>query len=252
MTPLTIRQVTEIPKVNHRGAMELAETAYRRFLVLVRTFSDEDWTRQTDCALWDARALTAHVAGAARGCASVREMMRQQKVAERRAKENGTDSIDEWTGLHVEERKDLSGDHLVAELDAAFPLALKGRKRLPAIVRAIPYNFETPISRRESLGFLYDTIFTRDIWMHRVDLTRATGREMTLTSDHDGRIVAGVVKEWAMLHGKPFTLILDGPAGGSFAQGTGGEELRLDAVEFCRTLGGRGQGSGLLAQQVPF
>lgn len=249
---MMIQQATEIPRVTHREAMVLAETAYGRFLDLVRTFTQEDWTQPTDCALWDARALTAHVAGSARGQASVREMMRQQKIAERRAKANGTDSIDEWTGLHVEERKDLTGDQLVAELAAAFPLALKGRRRVPGFVRAIPYNFEAPISRRESLGYLYDTIFTRDTWMHRVDLTRATGREMVLTADHDGRIVAGVVKEWAMLHGRPFTLILDGPAGGSFAQGTGGEELRLDAVEFCRTLGGRAQGTGPLEQQVPF
>jgi hypothetical protein len=56
------------------------------------------------------------------------------------------------------------------------------------------------------MGYLLDTILTRDPWMHRVDIARATGRDMVLTADHDGRIVADVVAEWARRHGQPFTL----------------------------------------------
>ena len=52
--------------------------------------------------------------------------------------------------------------------------------------------------------------------------------------------------------GEPFTLVLTGPAGGTYSGGTGGEELTCDAVEFCRILSGRGTGTGLLAQPVPF
>jgi hypothetical protein len=48
-------------------------------------------------------------------------------------------------------------------------------------------------------------------------------------------------------------LTLTGPAGGRYVAGGGsGEELVLDAVEFCRTLSGRASGTGLLAQPVPF
>jgi hypothetical protein len=41
-------------------------------------------------------------------------------------------------------------------------------------------------------------------------------------------------------------LVLDGAVGGSYVQGGPGEaeEHRLDAVEFCRILSGRGQGAG--------
>ena len=81
----------------------------------------------------------------------------------------------------------------------------------------------------------------RDTWMHRGDIARATGRELVLTPDHDGRIVADVVAEWARRHGRPFRLVLEGPAGGEFVQGDDGEQLRLDAVEFCRVLSGRGR-----------
>ena len=52
-------------------------------------------------------------------------------------------------------------------------------------------------------------------------------------------------------------LELTGPAGGRF-KGEGGvgeagaEPIELDAVEFCRTVGGRRAGAGLLATPVPF
>ncbi len=76
-----------------------------------------------------------------------------------------------------------------------------------------------PVVEKWSLGYLIDTIYLRDAWMHRVDVTRATGAALVLTPDHDGRIVADVVAEWARRHGQPFTLHLTGPAGGTFTGG---------------------------------
>jgi hypothetical protein len=75
---------------------------------------------------------------------------------------------------------------------------------------------------------------------------------VVLTAEHDGQLVADVVAEWALRHGRPYRLHLTGPAGGTWSTGSGGPDLELDAVEFCRVLSGRGAGSGLLAQQVPF
>jgi hypothetical protein len=75
---------------------------------------------------------------------------------------------------------------------------------------------------------------------------------MVLTPEHDGRLVADVVAEWVRRHGKPVELTLTGPAGGSFVAGESGENLELDAVEFCRILSGRAQGAGLLSTEVPF
>jgi hypothetical protein len=88
--------------------------------------------------------------------------------------------------------------------------------------------------------------------MHRVDISRAINRDMMLTPEHDGRLVADVVVEWARRHGKPFTLVLTGPAGGAFVAGEGGEHIELDAVEFCRILSGRAEGTGLMSTEVPF
>ena len=78
-----------------------------------------------------------------------------------------------------------------------------------------------------------------------------------LTADHDGVIVADIVAEWARRHGKPYQLELSGPAGGSWSSGASGEEIVMDAADFCRVVSGRpgpdgGRPRGLLTTQVPF
>jgi hypothetical protein len=111
-----------------------------------------------------------------------------------------------------------------------------------------------PVVERWSLGYLVDTIYLRDLWLHRVDACRATGRELQLDAEHDGVIVADVVAEWARRHAQPFAAHLSGPAGGEFGSSdpTPSTRIEMDAVEFCRTVGGRSDGEGLLATVVPF
>jgi hypothetical protein len=120
--------------------------------------------------------------------------------------------------------------------------------------RLMPMAQELPNGGSEwwSFEYLTDTILTRDPWMHRVDLSRASGVRLDLTADHDAIIVADVVSEWAQRHGRPFRLRLSGPAGGAWESGAGGPDVEMDAVEFCRTLSGRRTGEGLLAVPVPF
>jgi hypothetical protein len=50
------------------------------------------------------------------------------------------------------------------------------------------------------LDYLIDLIYTRDMWMHRLDICRATGREMVQTPQHDGRITTLVVRDLARKH----------------------------------------------------
>ncbi len=82
-------------------------------------------------------------------------------------------------------------------------------------------------------------ILTRDPWMHRLDLARATGQTPVLTADHDGIIVADVVSELAHRHGRSYRLKLTGPAGGRWSSGTAGEQIVMDAADFCRVVSGR-------------
>ena len=108
-----------------------------------------------------------------------------------------------------------------------------------------------------SIGYLIDTILTRDPWMHRIDVCRATGAEAVVTADHDGVLVADVVTEWAARHGQSCEVRLTGAAGGSWsfsgsADSRGVERIEMDAIKFCRVLSGRVTAVGLLATPVPF
>jgi uncharacterized protein (TIGR03083 family) len=231
-------------------AYRLAATEYERIVALLRELDAENWSRPTACPGWDVQAMAAHVLGMAEMAASVREMARQQRLA---GKAGG--GIDALTAVQVREHADLGSPAIVAALEAAAPRALRGRRRLSRVVGRIKLPEEQvngPIPEFWRIGFLLDVVLTRDVWMHRVDVCRATGHELELTPGHDGVLVADVVAEWAQRHGRPYRLVLTGPAGGRWSSGTGGEELELDAVEFCRVLSGRGSGAGLLEQQVPF
>jgi hypothetical protein len=99
-------------------------------------------------------------------------------------------------------------------------------------------------------SYLMDVVFTRDTWMHRIDVCRAVGLVPVLTPDHEGRLIEDMVAEWARIHGIDFTLRLEGPAGGTFVSGKG-EELTIDAVEWIWIVSGRGTGTGLLEKELP-
>jgi hypothetical protein len=75
---------------------------------------------------------------------------------------------------------------------------------------------------------------------------------MLQTSEHDGRIVADIVAEWAQNHSQPFVLRLDSVAGSTFTQGQAGQAVSLDAIEFGRIPWGRAQRNGLFSSQVLF
>jgi uncharacterized protein (TIGR03083 family) len=179
--------------------------------------------------------------------------MSRQRAATRAAKVAGGPVIDSMTAQQVAATDALTTEQLIAQIDTAGPITAAWRTQPHPLFGRLPLK-EAVGGVRETwrMRYLLDVVLTRDPWMHRVDISRATGRALTLTPNHDGRIVEDAVAEWARRHGKPFRLELTGPAGGSFTHGDHGEEITLDAVEFCRILSGRAAGTGLLTQEVPF
>ena len=248
---ITVTPVDELPAIDRREAAGIAAVENERAVQLVQALHGDDWTWPTDCPAWDVRALTAHVLGGMEAFATVPQFIHQMRAGAKAAGDGPF--IDGMTAVQVRERAHLSPEQLVERLVRVAPRAARARGRVPRILRRMPMKQEAAGAVETwRFGYLLDVILTRDTWMHRVDITRATGHELVLTADHDGRIVADVVAEWARRHGRPFTLHLEGPAGGSFTKDGGAEEITLDAVEFCRTLSGRAAGAGLLTQEVPF
>jgi uncharacterized protein (TIGR03083 family) len=232
-------------------AMRLAAEEYQRFIDVLAALSRDDWRKPTECPAWDVRAMAAHALGMAEMAASIREQMRQVKSATKR----GGSFIDALTSLQVEERRDMTPAQILARFQQVAPKASRGRRLTPGLIRRRTMPQLQVVGDHEepwTIGYLIDVILTRDPWMHRIDISRATGAVPVLTPEHDGALVADVVGEWAQRHGRPFTLNLTGPAGGSWTAGSGAETIDLDAVQFCRTVSGRTAGTGLLTTHVPF
>jgi len=231
--------------------MRLAATEYDRCATLLRNLSTGDWARPTECSAWDVRAMASHVLGMAEMAASIREGSRQQRAAKKR----GGVFIDALTALQVEERAALTPNQLIQRFQSVAPRAARARRRTPALIRRRRMPVAQSVGGQLetwTLGYLIDTILTRDPWMHRIDIALATGRPPELTADHDGVLVADAVTEWAARHGKPCHLHLAGPSGGTWTFGADGPVLELDAIDFCRALSGRQPATDVLATQVPF
>ena len=246
----TSRTAPRSPSLDRPTAMRLAATEYERFLAQLRLLDATEWTRPTDCPGWDVRTMASHVLGMAELAASLRQQVHQQRAA---ARAGG--GIDALTGVQVRERLHLTPAELMDRFATVAPRAVRGRRRMPGLLRrrAVPEEQVVGgVREKWTFGFLVDVVLTRDPWMHRIDISRAVGRAPELTAEHDGVLVADVVAEWAQRHGSPYRLHLTGPAGGTWSAGDDGPELALDATEFCRVISGRGTGTGLLAEQVPF
>jgi len=252
MTMSTAVDVTTIPRIKHAEAMQTAAVENGKFAAALRSLQPGDWAKPTDCARWDVRALAAHVVGSAAGQASPREFARQARAGRPVVAEIGAQNW--WDGMNeiqVREREALTTDELIAEWDTSSERALRARTKLPRPIAKLPLlKLPAPVGRKP-VSYLFDMGFTRDTWMHRIDLTHAAGTPFEADADHDGRIVADLVAEWSSTHGEPFTLALSGPAGGLFASGIGGERVELDAIEFCRILAERVPGEGVLRHPLP-
>lgn len=249
----TIVDVATLGPLDHQEAMDLQATELDRTLDLLRSLDADDWATQTPCPDWDVRQMYLHVLGACEAGASMKENAHQMLAARKHRKVHGGPLEAGLSNVQVRERVDLSVAQLVERLTEVAPVTVRKRTTTPGLMRRAKIGIDGPVVETWALGYLIDTIYLRDLWMHRVDTTDVTDHDMVLTADHDGRLVADVVAEWARRHGTAFDLTLTGPAGGSFAlTGDNPVTLEFDAVEFCRILAGRSQAEGLMTTVVPF
>lgn len=252
-----VATITRITRGSDAG--EVARAAYDQLLGQLKRLEPDDWDTATDCEAWHVADMVRHLVGAAKGYASVPEMLRQQLWAMRHRKQYDGNALDACNDLQVQDHAHLSPGQLVAELRELAPRAVAGRLRTPRLVRAINVPLDMSGSTaagmpaKLNLGHLMDAVLTRDVWLHSIDIERATGVEVDRTGQPDGRIVQDVVAEWAGRHGQPFELTLTGPAGGRYRRGNGGSHIEQDAVEFCRILSGRAEGDDpLLERRILF
>jgi uncharacterized protein (TIGR03083 family) len=250
------RAAEAIPAVAHAEAMRLTATENQRLLAQLRGLDGEQWQAGTDCTGWSVRDVAVHLIASAQAQANPVEFLRQVRTGRRLTPEiGGTHWVDGLNEAQLRARTTWIPAVLPELWERASAAALRTRRRLPAAVRALPVlPIGTGLGVRigwQPLAYLFDIGFTRDVWMHRIDIARAAGLTLELTAEHDGRLVADIVREWSRRHGRPYSLTLTGPAGGEFHAGSGGEPQTVDAVEFVRILSGRAEGPGILRHKLP-
>lgn len=252
----TPTEADQIRAVDHVEAMRLTEAENARLLAQLRGLTDDQWQAATDCAGWTVRDVVVHLIASAQSQANPIEFLRQVVAGRRlRAQIGGQHWVDGVNEAQLRARTDWTAAALPGLWERHAAGALRARRRMPAPIRALPV---LPIGTGlgvhigwQPLRYLFDLGFTRDVWMHRIDIARAAGIAPELTPEHDGRIVADILAEWSRRHGEAYSLTLTGPAGGGFRAGEGGDSQTVDAVEFARILSGRGEGPGILRHKLP-
>lgn len=236
----TVQAAGSIPYVNADETCYLLQTEFGRFLTLLETLAPPDWAKPTACTLWDVRDMVAHQAGGYASGTGYMEMFRQYSAMFKKAP-LPEDAIN---ALQLRERAGKSPAELIAELRQVGPVAIRKWAYQFRIVK--PLVAPHPVGGLLSLRHLMWVIHSRDTWMHRLDICRATGREFEQTREHDGRIVALVMRDVdnvlrKQLGGRAVVFDLSGVAGGVWQVGPGAVQatIQIDALDFSMLASGR-------------
>ena len=240
----TIPNALDIPSVTADEAYKLLETEFDRFNQLLEKLAGDDWQKPTACTAWDVKDMLALQAGGYASGTGYHEMIRQY-TSKLKPGQLPEDAIND---LQVNERKHESPAELISELRTVGPVAIQkwsyhfriGNFFTDLIKVPHPFGGET------SLRYLMWVIHSRDTWMHRLDICRATGNHFDQTAEHDGRIAALVMRDVAekligRLAGKTILIKLIGIAGGIWKVGNGDEiaRMRMDVLDFNIFVSGR-------------
>lgn len=206
-------------------------------LALLHDLDEADWERPSGCVGWTVRDVVAHVTGAADEGAHLRVLIRHLRSARRAG---GPSVVDQLNMAQIADRRGMRPAELVDELARLAPKAVRARRRLPGPLRRRPVPGDD-LPSGSTFGYLFDVIFSRDVWMHRVDIALACERAV-LPMDGDREVVEQVVRDlgryWS---GPPVALHLTGSNAGGWLLGAGRPiaEARMDTVAYLRRLSGR-------------
>lgn len=236
----TVLDADQVPYLMADEAHILMRTELERFIALVESLRPDDWDKPTACAAWNVREMLAHQAGGYASGTAYKEMIRQYTARPKKG-QLPEDAVNE---LQLRDRASKSPAELITELRQVGPVAIQKWAYQFRLVK--PFAVPHPVGGRLSLRHLMWVIHSRDTWMHRLDICRATNRAFQQTREHDGRIVALVMRDVASvlrnkLEGRAVVLDLTGVAGGVWQIGAGEPTatIQMDALDFNILASGR-------------
>ena len=235
---VTATHVGDIERLSGARSMEIADAQARALLDLLGSLQPEEWERVTVCDPWTVKDIAAHVLAWAEAVVSPKELTHQfvRSLSERKRFDGVL--LHAQNDVQVRERAALTPTELLERLEAIVPRFNRARRVLRTPMKLVPYR-DRFSGDWVSLGASIATTFTRDHFMHRLDISAAVEREPVVVPS-DATIVADVVREWSGRTDADVRLELAGPAGGTYVSGAGAAgTIRADAFDLMRRLAGR-------------
>lgn len=230
----------QVPYVTADEAAQLLRTELGRMLTLLGSLEPEDWNKPTACTAWNVRDVLAHQAGGYASGISYLEMLRQYSHLPK----NGQLPEDAINEHQLLERANKTPAELMTELRQVGPVAIERWAYHFNLIKWITATHK--VGGKLSIRHLMWVTHSRDTWMHRLDISRATNRSFHQTPEHDGRITALVMRDVGLaMTGQgnltPVVFNLTGIAGGFYqvGQGAPATTIEIDALEFNIYASGR-------------
>jgi len=200
------------------------------------------WAAATDCAGWTVRDMAAHLLGAQEDLLSVRQTLRRRRLGHRRYQRLSL--LDAANQQQIDNHAADSIDEVISSYRANTPKVAHRVRSFPTVLSGIPVDKSmAPGGLPLRLGYLFNTIYLRDAWMHGIDLFRATGVPRAVITAETlvvGQILSDVATVWA--DGPCVELELTGDVSGTWRLGPAkgpANRVAADGVDFCRSLSGR-------------
>jgi uncharacterized protein (TIGR03083 family) len=247
MTTATTTTVSarDIPRTPAVLARRVNQAEVRASVGVLGSLPADAWSRPTACTGWTVRDMAAHEVGQWEELLKPWLMITRVRRARSGHPELG--ALDGHNEVQIEDRAGVDGQRLAGELDRLGTRGARAFGRIPVRVRrrmrtstVFPEGRALP---EDSMEYLHSVLAARDTWMHRVDISDATGAELVLGA-HDREIMHQILLDLALdWTGPPCRLELSGPVGGSYRigglDGPPAVTLRADAVVLARHLSGR-------------
>lgn len=241
----TLTRAADLPATDAATGARVARAQRLRLADEAARLTPAQWLAPTECPRWNVHAMLAHLANAALFTGNPLRFLLDAALG--RLRYPGEPSLDAANEVGIDRLRSAPPEQVLATLRRR---AEAGR-RAPGFLRGFKAS-DPSLPGYATIGYFVDDILTRDTWLHRHDIARATGS--TVEPDPtDAHVVTQVVRDLGLAWtGPDVVLELTGPAGGAWLLGEGSDAsappvARLDAVEFLRHLSGREVADDLFA-----
>jgi uncharacterized protein (TIGR03083 family) len=206
---------------------------------MLASLEGDEWQRRTVCDEWDVADIAGHLIGQAEDVIRPWSFPRRFRKAKRVYPDKPR--FDAHMMVQADEHRGTPPAELRALFDRVWEKATRAISRNPALIRRITMNVEgLPMT----LGYVWDILLARDLWMHRDDVCQAVGQKFD-AGPYADEVIAQVVYDvdsMSFWGERPAVVLeLTGQGGGTYRLGRGEPVGRaaVDAVSYMRTLSGR-------------